>query len=54
MFMDCHLFNEDHFFDLGVLSCFQFVEIDTAGESGGVEVNGVIASGFISGFKGFY
>jgi hypothetical protein len=48
------LFKKHHFFDLGEGTCFQFVEIDTAGESGGIEVKGVIACRFISGFKGFY
>jgi hypothetical protein len=54
MGIGCHLFYQYHFFDSGEVTSFQFVEIDTAWEIGGIKVNGVIACGFISGFKGFY
>ena len=54
MFIDCHLFYENHFLDLGEGTSFQFVEVDTAWEAGGIEVNGIITGIFIFILKGFY
>ena len=40
------LFQEDHFLNLGELTGFQFIEIDSAGKSGGIKDDGVIARRF--------
>ncbi|MDR3665431.1 MAG: hypothetical protein P4L35_01190 [Ignavibacteriaceae bacterium] len=39
---------------MGKGTCFQLVEVDTAGESGSIKVNGVIACLFITGFIGSF
>ena len=48
------LFKKNHFFDLGELPCFQFVEIDTAGKTGSIKVNGIVPCLLLSRFKGYY